>query len=65
MLRTEPETMKTQTAGKPGPAAHLGGYVPTHYLRRLARSIVLRAALRGRLSWHVALPAMAKIGGAQ
>lgn len=28
---------------------------PPHYLRRVARSIVLRAALRGRLSWPVAL----------
>lgn len=28
---------------------------PPHYLRRVARFIVLRAALRGRLSWPVAL----------
>lgn len=37
-----------QTPGLPAHAA------PSHYLRRVARTIVLRAALRGRLSWHVA-----------
>lgn len=57
--------MTTRTAGKPGSAAPSSTYTPTHYLRRVARSIVLRAALRGRLSWHVALPIMDKIGGAQ
>lgn len=37
---------------------------PPHYLRRVARLIVLRAALRGRLSWPVALLVLEKIGGA-
>ena len=39
-------------------------YVPAHYLRRVARSIVLRAALQGRLSWCVALPLLHRIGEA-
>ncbi|MFZ2988279.1 hypothetical protein [Ideonella sp.] len=33
------------------------------YLRRPVRSIILRLALRGRLSWHVALPLLAWVGG--
>ena len=45
-------------------AAKKGRYVPPHYLRRVARSIVIRAAVRGRLSWHVVLPMLSKIGGA-
>lgn len=57
------ETMKTLNAGTPGAAAASSGYVPPHYLRRLARQIVLRSALRGRLSWHVALPLLAMIDG--
>jgi hypothetical protein len=36
---------------------------PPHYLRRLARSIVLRAAVRGRIGWPVALVMLNKIGG--
>lgn len=53
--------------------AHAGGdlrtpaqsspYVPSHYLRRVARSIVLRAAVRGRLSWVVALQVLALLEG--
>lgn len=35
------------------PAPTVGA--PSHYLRRVARFIILRAALRGRLSWPVAL----------
>lgn len=38
-----------QTPARPAPSA------PPHYLRRVARFVVLRAALRGRLSWPVAL----------
>ncbi|MFG6449203.1 hypothetical protein ACG0Z6_13270 [Roseateles sp. BYS180W] len=34
-----------------------------HYLRRVARVIVLRAALRGRIGWPVALLVLNKIGG--
>jgi len=49
------------TSPKPGTSA--GNHVPPHYLRRVARSIVIRAAVRGRLSWHVALPLLAKIEG--
>jgi hypothetical protein len=37
---------------------------PAHYLRRVARAIIIRAALRGQLSWCVALPMLGKIGGA-
>lgn len=33
--------------------------------RRLLRRLVLNAALRGRLSWHRALPLLARIGGAR
>lgn len=62
MLITEPETMTTPKAGKPGTAAPRS-YVPAHYLRRLARTIVLRAALRGRMSWHAALPLLSHIDG--
>ncbi|WP_298235959.1 hypothetical protein [uncultured Azohydromonas sp.] len=39
---------------------------PPHYLRRVARSILLRAAVRGRISWIVALQVLALVdGGAQ
>jgi hypothetical protein len=61
-LSQEPETMKTAKAGTPGFAAP-SSYVPPHYLRRVARSIVLRAAMRGRLAWHVALPVLNHLGG--
>jgi len=54
--------MTTLNAGKPGPAAP-SGYVPRHYLRRMARSIVLRAAIRGRQRWHAALPLLSHIDG--
>lgn len=55
--------MTTRTADKPGPAAPSSTDAPTHFLRRLARSIVLRAALRGRLAWPVALPLLARLEG--
>ncbi|MDZ5457896.1 hypothetical protein [Azohydromonas lata] len=57
--------------------AHVGGnmrtpaqsstYVPAHYLRRVARSILLRAAVKGRLSWVVVLHLLALLdrGGEQ
>lgn len=54
--------MTNRTAGMPGAAAP-SSYVPRHYLRRLARSIVLRAAIRGRLSWHAALPLLSHLDG--
>lgn len=41
------------------PAPKVGA--PSHYLRRVARSIVLRAALRGKLSWPVALAMLASL----
>jgi hypothetical protein len=44
-------------------AAAPGGDAPPHYLRRVARSIVLRAAVRGRLSWVVALQVLALLEG--
>lgn len=54
--------MTPRNAGTPGTAAP-SSPVPTHYVRRLARSIVLRAAVRGRLSWHAALPLLARLDG--
>ncbi len=61
-------------AQSPKPA-HVGGtahtsaqlsFVPSHYLRRVARSVLLRAAVRGRISWFVALRMLALVdGGAQ
>lgn len=48
---------------KERPTPERAPYVPEHYVRRVARSIVLRAALRGRLSWHVALPLLNNLGG--
>ncbi|MCU7371505.1 hypothetical protein PEC18_11735 [Paucibacter sp. O1-1] len=42
-----------------GPAPTVGA--PSHYLRRVARSIVLRAALQGRLSWPAALAMLARL----
>ena len=55
--------MTTQSRRAPAGTPALSGYVPPHYLRRVARSIVLRAALNGRLSWHVALPVLNRIDG--
>ena len=47
-------------------AAAPGGDAPPHYLRRVARSILLRAAVKGRISWIVALQMLALLdGGAQ
>lgn len=53
--------MKTIHAGTPGTTAAPSS-TPRHFLRRLARHIVLRSAVRGRLSWHVALPLLATLG---
>lgn len=36
-------------------AARLAPSAPPHYLRRVARLIVLRAALAGRIGWPAAL----------
>ena len=44
-----------QTPARPALSAH------PHYLRRLARFIVLRAALRGRLGWPAALLMLARL----
>lgn len=51
----------TTPAGTPGTVA-ASSSIPRHFLRRLARHIVLRSAVRGRLSWHVALPLLATLG---
>lgn len=48
-----------QTPARPAPSA------PPHYLRRVARFIVLRAALRGRLSWPAALLVLAWLDRAE
>lgn len=56
--------MTTHTRRASAGLAASSGYVPSHYLRRVARSIVIRAALSGRLSWPVALMMLSKIGGA-
>ncbi|MFA9219435.1 MAG: hypothetical protein ACEQSK_20340 [Sphingomonadaceae bacterium] len=40
--------MKTPNAGTPGTAA-LSSYVPTHYLRRLAKALASKAARREAL----------------
>ncbi|WP_298233123.1 hypothetical protein [uncultured Azohydromonas sp.] len=45
------------------PSSSPSSYVPPHFLCRKAREIVLRAALRGRISWCVALPLLEQIGG--
>lgn len=37
---------------------------PAHYLRRLARMILIRAAVRGRISWLVCIRMLALIDGA-
>lgn len=44
-----------RTAASARIAAPAAPSVPPHYLRRVARFIVLRAALAGRLSWPAAL----------
>ena len=41
------------------------GNPPPHYLRRVARSILLRAAVKGRISWIVALQLLAHLDGSQ
>ncbi len=39
------------------------GDPPPHYLRRVARGILIRAAVRGRISWFVALRMLALLEG--
>lgn len=34
---------------------------PPHFISRVARRIILRGALHGRISWFVALPLLAQI----
>ena len=65
MLITEPETMTTLSkvgthAAASAPLAHTP---PAHYLKRVARSIVIRAAVRGRITWFVAFRVLALIDG--
>jgi len=59
--------MTIMHAGRPATPARtvapLAPLAPPHYLRRLARLIVLRAALKGRLSWPAALLWLAVFGG--
>ena len=54
--------MTINVSGRRAAPAPIDG-APAHYLRRVARIIILRAALRGRISWHVALPMLAMIEG--
>ncbi len=54
----------TIKAGSHAAASAPGAHVPPHFLRRVARRIVLRRAVAGRMSWHVALPLLERIGGA-
>lgn len=54
-------TQAGRLAAPARPAAPLAPSAPPHYLRRMARFIVLRAALRGRLSWPVALALLAHL----
>ncbi|MBB4842490.1 hypothetical protein HNP55_001005 [Paucibacter oligotrophus] len=56
--------MTTQSSGMLA-ASRLTEGAPAHYLRRVAHSIILRAALRGRISWPVALLMLNKLGGVQ
>ncbi|MFN3812610.1 MAG: hypothetical protein ACK4S6_18550 [Roseateles asaccharophilus] len=56
--------MTTQTSGMCAAPLTTDG-APAHYLRRVARSIILRAALRGRIGWPVALLMLNKLGGVQ
>ncbi len=55
--------MNRINAGTPGTVAHAGDFLPTAYARRLARVLILKAAVSGRISWHVALPILNRIGG--
>lgn len=54
-------TQVGRTAAPARTAAPHAPSVPAHYLRRVARFIVLRAALRGRLSWPAALAMLARL----
>lgn len=57
-------TTPVQTPAQPAPAsAATRGYAPAHYLRRTARFVILRAAVRGRLGWPAALAMLARIDG--
>ena len=62
-----PQSPKTAHAGGDlRTSAQPSPYVPSHYLRRVARSILMRAAVKGRISWIVALQMLALVeGGAQ
>lgn len=51
--------MTAMQVGRPAASvratAQTAPLAPPHYLRRVARLVVLRAAVKGRLSWLVAL----------
>jgi hypothetical protein len=50
--------MKTRKAGTPGAVAvPAGHYVPRHYVKRVARFLVLRAAVRQRQALPLKCPA--------
>lgn len=58
-------TQAGRSAAPVRPAAPSALSVPSHFLRRVARFIVLRAALRGQLSWLVALIVLARLDRAE
>lgn len=51
----------TQAGRTAAPARTAAPIAPPHYLRRMARFIVLRAALRGRLGWPAALAMLGRL----
>ena len=56
--------MTTSKAGASAAACAKPAHTPPpHYARRLARFLILKSAVSGRLSWHVALPILNRIGG--
>ncbi|MFT7723804.1 MAG: hypothetical protein QM788_13410 [Roseateles sp.] len=50
-----------QTPARPAPNTKNTSSAPPHYLKRVARFIVLRAAVRGRLGWPAALALLARL----
>lgn len=55
--------MTTSKVGTSAAASAPQAHTPNHYLRRVARSIVIRAAYRGRITWFVAFRMLALIDG--
>lgn len=61
-LNQEPGTMIVTPRGDAAPARHAHNTEPPpHFMRRVARQVIVRAAVRGRLSWPVALHILALI----